>query len=352
MVDKLLAEANQIIKDVSRQADRAIVSAGEARRLLALLRRSDKELGMRLGRAMRATGGPDVTFSQARLMATRAQVQAMVTVVQGRLLGETTRSARQAVQGGLKNAVRVVSAMERAKRGSAVTIRLEHAQVLDSLSRRRTGSLISQHEASVDRYGRSMVRKVERELMQGLVQGQTQGEMVDRLMNLKGDGLGPFEGEAWRARRIVRTETAYAYNVVQLDAIVEMRAEFPDAAKKIVATFDDRTAADSVYVHGQVRSIGEFFTDGAGRQYEHPPGRPNDREVLIPWRKSWPETEYTQARPPAEVAAAKVACLPESTPVLEKRATRRHALEQAKEDRDRTRKWRAQASRFYGSEMP
>ncbi|GMV40654.1 MAG: hypothetical protein AMXMBFR64_23700 [Myxococcales bacterium] len=36
-----------------------------------------------------------------------------------------------------------------------------------------------------------------------------------------------------------------------------------------------------------MRELDEDFRDGAGREYPHPLGRPNDREVEIPWRGEW-----------------------------------------------------------------
>lgn len=343
-------EAERIVKDVVEQADRVIVSVGEARRIQALLARADRELALRLGRVVRASGGPYVRFTEARLAAYQAQVRVVAKHAEQRVGREVTSQTRRAVKRGLEGAVKIVGAMERAHRGSAVTLGLEKAQVLDSLSKRRMGSLMMRHASSLDAYGRRMILRMEREIMTGLLLGEEQWRIVERLtgIGIGRNRAGMFEGEAWRARRIVRTEVAYAHNVVQLDAIVEARREFPDMAKKIVATFDRRTAADSVYVHGQIRDVGELFTDGAGRQYEHPPGRPNDREVIIPWRKAWKETPYTQPRPAEEVAAAKVACMPKSSSPLAKKAARKSAREALKADKAQAAEWRKVAERLYG----
>lgn len=343
-------DAERIVRDVVAQADRAIVSAGEGRRLQVLLARADRELARKLAAVVRVTGGPHSRFTEARIAAYQAQVHVATKRTQVRLGKDLSRQAKAAVTRGLNGAVKVISAMESAHRGAAVKLEIEKAQVLDSLSRRRTGSLLMQHERSLERYGRGMVLRMEREIMTGLLLGEPQWQIVERLTGI-GIGRnkpGMFEGSEWRAKRIVVTEVAYAHNVVQLDAIVEMRREIPDMAKKIVATFDARTAPDSVYVHGQIRDVGELFTDGAGRQYEHPPARPHDREVLIPWRKAWAELDGTRPRPAEEVAAAKVACLPKSAPSQVKKTARASARAAVKADRAQAKAWREEARRLYG----
>jgi hypothetical protein len=36
-----------------------------------------------------------------------------------------------------------------------------------------------------------------------------------------------------------------------------------------------------------VRPLDGEFEDGAGRRYQFPPGRPNDRGYVVPWRAEW-----------------------------------------------------------------
>jgi hypothetical protein len=96
--------------------------------------------------------------------------------------------------------------------------------------------------------------------------------------------------------------TAYAYNAAGLNTMQGFRnTDFPDMQKKILAHFDSRTAPDSIAVHGQIRPLDGYFMDGAGRQYLHPPGRPNDRETVIPWRPHWGELDSTDPPDDAEI---------------------------------------------------
>jgi hypothetical protein len=72
--------------------------------------------------------------------------------------------------------------------------------------------------------------------------------------------------------------------------------------KILAATFDHRTSADSYAVHGQIRRPEEFFDTWTG-QVMHPPARPNDREVVVPHRVSWPIPDELKPKSDAEIAA-------------------------------------------------
>lgn len=106
--------------------------------------------------------------------------------------------------------------------------------------------------------------------------------------------------------RTIRTETSFAYNEAQADAVglVERDLEFrgrifsrwtelvDDATGK---PFDNRVAGDSLAMHGQVARPGGMFTmpndrragKMVGMSWSHPPNRPNDRSVLTPWMPGW-----------------------------------------------------------------
>jgi hypothetical protein len=190
-------------------------------------------------------------------------------------------------------------------------MRLDEAMVM-----RVRPSLLQRHATSVDRYGEAMIRDMQRELAQGFTQGLSQGQMVDRITSLQGprgmvsiraveiqpgtvvrldeefipEGLF-IRRRSW-AWRILRTETAEAQNAVNQEALEANATR--GLRRKILAMMDNRTAEDSIHVHGQIRGIRQKFTDGAGRRYLRPPARPNDRETLIPWRSDWPETAHSR----------------------------------------------------------
>lgn len=111
-----------------------------------------------------------------------------------------------------------------------------------------------------------------------------------------------IESERWRIERVARTEASFAYNSALDEGIDAMRDAFPDIRARWTEhvndstwmPMDDRVAADSMALHGQVKRPGRSFimpadgpADLIGNSYESPPNRPNDRAVLTPWRRSW-----------------------------------------------------------------
>jgi hypothetical protein len=90
-------------------------------------------------------------------------------------------------------------------------------------------------------------------------------------------------------------------NRANWETVREADAQLGDMLKILSATFDERTAADSYAVHGQIRRPEEAFQSWFGL-YQHPPNRPNDREVVVPHRMSWPIPPYLAWKSDADVA--------------------------------------------------
>lgn len=320
-----LASADAILVRAMRQADRLVTltdPAGRraARTLLQLLVDADRDLKRRLRAWNREHGGGRERATYASLLAYREQVELQVRVVRGRLLGLTSEHAMRAATTALERSARLISGLEEAFTGIAVPVRTDEA-----LISRLQPSLLQRHATSVDRYGQALIRSMEQVVSQGFAEGLSQYEMVNRLVAMKGPtgmvslravevspGLvvrlaeedipeGLFvRHRAW-AWRVVRTETAYAQNAATVAHLDDVQQDFGDMQKIILATFDKRTARDSMEVHGQIRPLGGLFVDGAGREYEHPPARPHDREVVLGHRASWPLTEHSRPRTEAEV---------------------------------------------------
>ena len=113
-----------------------------------------------------------------------------------------------------------------------------------------------------------------------------------------------FEGEWWQFERFARTEVSKSYNSVQMDALLENAKEIPGLWGRWTELiddltsmpFDNRVAQDSFVLHGQVTHPGGVFTMPPdirvkvavrGMSWPHPPNRPNDRAVLVPWMPHW-----------------------------------------------------------------
>jgi hypothetical protein len=146
-------------------------------------------------------------------------------------------------------------------------------------------------------YGSRVVGAIENQLALSLVEGETTGDAIDRVQ-------GVADNEWWQAERIVRTETAAAYNQTAADGIAEVATEFDDMRIRWVEhcddegePLDDRVAADSIALHGQVARPGEGWVmpldaedvseSMLGQRFFSAPCRPNGRETLSAWRPSW-----------------------------------------------------------------
>lgn len=127
---------------------------------------------------------------------------------------------------------------------------------------------------------------------------QVQGISVSELM---GDIEDIADAQTWRVERLVRTETSYAYNLAQADAMQALTKEdgFRGVMQRWTERVDDRTGRpldnrvgrDSMQMHGQVVRPGGAFTAPdewlVPGSWTHPPNRPNDRSVLTPWMREW-----------------------------------------------------------------
>ncbi len=112
-----------------------------------------------------------------------------------------------------------------------------------------------------------------------------------------------MQGELWRARRLVVTETAFTHNAAQAGALTALATE-PDLRSLRMRwtelvddltgrPLDRRVGDDSLELHGQLAPPGGRFIMPpdvtrkvgrlAGRSWMHPPNRPHDRAVLTPW---------------------------------------------------------------------
>ena len=150
------------------------------------------------------------------------------------------------------------------------------------------------------RYGAATIQSFEDVLRNGMLTGKPWGDVREELVS-----KSPFLQGAPRswAERILRTETMGAYNRAGWEAIRAADDDLGDMVKILSATFDNRTAWDSYQVHGQIRRVDEAFAWNGGL-YQAPPNRPNDREVVVPHRISWPLPPDLAWRSDAEVIAA------------------------------------------------
>lgn len=277
-------------------------------RLRKLLRQAQHELQSRI-RQKESLGHADETFTMVRLRATLHQVAMVTHRLQHGMREALVDAGGQAAQHSTEAVLRYLHAAEKNFRGvGASPLRLDEAGLLEGATHGAQASLLRRiagdpdhpgHRGVLERYGVATIGHFEEELRRSLVtktpwQDIKKG-LVERSPFLQG-------APAHWAERIVRTETMHVQNRASWESIRGADEQLGDMLKILSATFDDRTAADSYAVHGQIRRPEEAFESWFGL-YQHPPNRPNDREVVVPHRMSWPLPEYLQPRSDAQVRA-------------------------------------------------
>lgn len=172
---------------------------------------------------------------------------------------------------------------------------------LHGLVKGQVSSVLQLHETSMARYGASVVQSFEQQIAAGLATGEPQHQIIDRVQrtaDLRWSG----------AERIVRTELSGAYNgtarAVADSQAAELGGDMWTQWSEHVeggVKLDDRVGVDSLAMHGQVAPPGGVFVQPptapsggkevsaslVGEEWTHPPNRPNDRAVLVPWRQHW-----------------------------------------------------------------
>jgi len=279
----------------------------ERRTLIPLKRLYDEagaELERKLAAAARGRAGDTMTAYQQRMLL--AQVKEGKVRLARSMAGTLGDASQDAQVDALRGLTRDVARLERQFRGATVTLPIEQAARFRGVVDRRRTSLLRMHATSMARYGAQTIGRMERELSLSLATGETTGSAIDRVMRVD-------DMEWYRAERIGRTETAWAFGATTADGIAESAEALPglmmrwseyvdDATGR---PLDDRVAVDSLAMHGQVTAAGDVFTmpssspvaDAKGRTqvppalvgltWSHPPNRPNDRAVLQPFRKEW-----------------------------------------------------------------
>jgi len=197
----------------------------------------------------------------------------------------------------IRGAAKTITKLEKQFTGAEIVLPLEEAATFSGLIQKRTSSMIRANAASWARYGSNVTQKVEQELSLALMTGETPNQAIDRVMSASNTAW-------WQAERIVRTETAYAFNASHADAIAVAAGELDDMMQRWTEFVDDRTGrpldarvgVDSLVLHGQVAAVGQQFimpndprvsAKMWGKAYAQPPNRPNDRAILLPWRPGW-----------------------------------------------------------------
>lgn len=296
-----------IYRDVLRQHRerlQRLTTKAAVPRLKALYDQSQAELASKLRRMNKGALKDSYTAHKHRLtMGQVRQGQVQLTRAMKGQMGALSETAQHAaIRGVSSDIVR----MQKKFTGAEIRLPIEEAARFQGVVDKRKTSLLALHEDSLNNYGTKLVRSMENQLSLSLVQQETTQEAIDRVVETA-------DMEWWQGERIVRTETAWAYNGAQADAIKETSKDIPDLFMRWNELVDDdtgrpldaRVGVDSLAMHGQVVIPGENFVmpetspvpdakgqiivpdSLAGQMWKFPPNRPNDRSSLAPWRPGW-----------------------------------------------------------------
>jgi len=147
--------------------------------------------------------------------------------------------------------------------------------------------LMPRYESSINAYGEDLIRQLIGNLTQASMMEMSYPETITRLDQF-------FLGEEWKLHRIARTELHNIYNIGKMSGMSELidGDVIPDLMKGLVHPMDARTGTDSRYANAleltaRVDEPFRYKWKGQVREFMAPPDRPNDRAILVPYRKAW-----------------------------------------------------------------
>ncbi len=186
-----------------------------------------------------------------------------------------------------------LTTLDRTFLGVARPLRWDSLEWLNGYSRPLLRARLQIFRKSFARYGAEAVAGIEQAMAKSVLLGTPWTEARKTVMALVREEVG---GRQWMVDRIVRTEVATVHSSTTMAALLEEDEPDDPMLKKLVALFDKRTGLDSKVLHGQTRRVQDLFTDVIrGKQFDAPPNRPNDREIVIGWRASYGDARFFDA---------------------------------------------------------
>lgn len=288
-----MATIRQVQAEHVRRLNR-LIDRGAVSRLKRLYDQAQAELERKISRM---AGRASSDFTSAQYATVLAQLKQGQIEIMRQMSGAMRETAAETIADSLRGLIRDIKKLEKKYAGLAVSLPIEEAARFAGIVDRAKASLVRQSPASIARYGARVIQDLEQELALSMVTGESVGDAIDRVQKVTG-------GKWHEAERIIITETAYAHSASHAEAIADSAQEFPDMLMRWVELVDDRTgkpldnrvAADSIAMHGQLAAPGGTFimppdpdvsSKMWGRRWTHPPNRPRDRAVVQAWRPHW-----------------------------------------------------------------
>lgn len=282
----------QILGEHRRRLDRLTERRAVAK-LQQVYTRAEDVVARRLEQI---AGRGSAKFTVGINQAFQVQLRHGQTVMAHNMAAELGTAARDAQVDTLHGFIGSVKTLERVATGITPVLPVEEISRFSGVVDRRRSSLLRQHRTSMSAYGARLVGQIEGDLAVSLASGESVDDAIGRVRTRA-------DNEWWQAERIVRTETAWAANATNVDGARAVAQEVPDLWMRWTEhvsdegfPLDDRVGEDSIVMHGQVARPGGMFTmppdhrvsvSLQGRRWGHPPNRPNDRAVVVPWSPRW-----------------------------------------------------------------
>lgn len=256
----------------------------------------------------------DNRVEPATLRAMLAQVEAVLARTGRGLEANLKDVGKTASEMGASHGIREFKLFTTRFEGTTPVLRIEAPALFSGLIEDVDSSLLTRYQLQSRTWTPSAIANVERVLTSSSMIGQGTERVVT-------DVQAALDTERWKAERIVRTETAYAHGTAKLAAMTETAKELKiKLYKRLIENvsngrgLDDRIGDDSLLIHGQTVPLDKPFTfkkrvRGAWQTvaFMHPPNRPNDRAVVIPWDPEWDAEEQNEVERPLTISELKSA---------------------------------------------
>jgi len=226
---------------------------------------------------------PVGSFTAQHLRGVLAQVQGAIDALADRAAGGMVDGAYRIARHGIEHLVNEIQTFDDEFLGAVTPINLNAALAARDVS----NLLVDKYRTNLEAYGTGLMTQITNGLFNASVGASSYGEVVGSISQF-------FTADEWKLHRIVRTELHNIYNVGKIkgmNALVDDDT-IPDLMKTTMAPLDARTAEDSKYFASlkQIRQINEPFEytwKGQLRVFQSGPDRPNDRQILVPYRTAW-----------------------------------------------------------------
>ena len=225
---------------------------------------------------------PQGTFTAQHLRGVLAQVQGAIDAINNQIASGMVNGANEAALSGIEGLIEEMKVFDERFIGAVTPINLNAALLAKDTSQ----FLVTKYQTNLDAYGAGLMAQISNGLFSATIGETSYDQVVGRISQF-------FTAEEWKLRRIVRTELHNIYNVGKLKGMSTLAEDtVPDLMKTLMHPMDARTGKDSIYAASlhlvaELDEPFEYQWAGGWRSYMAPPDRPNDRSIMVPYRREW-----------------------------------------------------------------